>query len=343
MVNGIEKPVMFVSSSLSPAEKNYSQLHREALAIIFALKKLHNYLYGQKFVLYTDNQALKEILSPGKNTPAVAAARFQRWTVILSRYDYEIRYRKGSQNGNADGLSRLPLAEDTNVMSFRISYFDAFNSPLNFEKIKCETGKDKILSKVREYVMYGWPFNNRLEGKFKPYFAKRNSLSVENDCLFYGSRVVVPENFRNEILNVLHENHLGIVRMKMVARSYAWWPSIDEDIESFCGKCVVCQQTRRVKKEVVTTSWPTTSYPFERVHIDFFDFQGKKYFLFVDVFSKFCHIEYMSSTPAEKVISVLENFFTVFGLPTQVVSDNGPPFGAKKLELFFCRIGNKIY
>lgn len=76
MVGGIEKPVMFISSSLSPAEKGYSQMHREALAIIFALKKLHNYLFGQKFVT----------LSPKKKNSAVAAARLQRWSMKKRAY-----------------------------------------------------------------------------------------------------------------------------------------------------------------------------------------------------------------------------------------------------------------
>lgn len=343
IVNGIEKPVMFISSSLSPAEKNYSQLHREALAIIFALKKLHNYLYGQKFVICTDNQALKEILSPGKNTPAVAAARLQRWAVILSMYDYEIRYKKGSEMGNADGLSRLPLKEETKIQSFRISYFDSENSPLKFEEIQRHTESDEDLVAVRRYLMFGWPLNGVVSETLKPYFNKRNSLAIENNCVFYGSRVVVPESLKKNVLKVLHENHLGIVRMKMVARSYAWWPLIDKDIESFCAKCFVCQQTQKVKKEVVNTSWATTSYPFERVHIDFFDFQGKKFFLLVDVFSKLVHIEWMNiNSTAEKVISVLQNFFTVFGIPTQVVSDNGPPFGSKKLEDFFNDLGIKF-
>ncbi len=263
LVNGVEKPVMFVSSSLSPAEKNYSQLHREALAIIFALKKLHNYLYAQKFVICTDNQALKEILSPGKNTPAVAAARLQRWAVILAMYDYEIRYKKGSQMGNADGLSRLLLREQTNILSFRISYFNSSNSPLDFEGIRVHTERDRSLVDLRKYLMFGWPNVGDLSDEQKRFYAKRNSLSTENDCVFYGSRIIVPHSLRDKILEIMHENHLGIVRMKMVARSYAWWPLIDKDIEMFCARCVICQQTQRVKKEIVTTTWPAVSYPFE--------------------------------------------------------------------------------
>lgn len=296
-------------------------MHREALAIIFALKKLHNYLYAQKFTICTDNQALKEILTPGKNTPAVAAARLQRWAVILSMYDYEIRHKKGSEMGNADGLSRLPLKEETKIQSFRISYFDSNNSPLNFEEIERGIEKDELLEKLKRYLMVGWPKSEEVNPALKPYFVKRNPLAVENGCVFYGSRVIVPESLRNKVLSVLHENHLGIVRMKMVARSYVWWPLIDEDVEKFCAKCVICQQTQSVKKEIVTTSWPETTYPFERIHADFFDFQRMKFLLIVDVFSKFVHVEYMSiNSQADKVVSVLQNFFTNFGIATELVS-----------------------
>lgn len=75
---------------------------------------------------------------------------------------------------------------------------------------------------------------------------------------------------------------MGIVRMKMLARSYYWWPKIDLDIESFVGKCSVCQQTRKKAKDSSLVPWPKTTYPMERVHLDFFYFNHKTYFLFVD-------------------------------------------------------------
>lgn len=109
LVNGVEKPVLFASSSLSPAERNNSQLHREALAIVFELKKFDRYLYGKEFTIVTDHQALCEIFNPCRKTPAVAAARLQFWSIILSMYKYKIVHKSGKSMGNADGLSRLPL------------------------------------------------------------------------------------------------------------------------------------------------------------------------------------------------------------------------------------------
>lgn len=122
IINGTDHPVLFASRTLSDAEKNYSQLHREALAIIFGIKKFHKYIYGHKFTIISDHQPLREIFNPKKGTPAVAAARLQRWAALLSQYDYEIEYRAASKLAHADALSRLPLPAETGVESF-INYF----------------------------------------------------------------------------------------------------------------------------------------------------------------------------------------------------------------------------
>lgn len=77
-INGEQKPIIFASSTLSAAEQNYSQLHREALAIMFAINRFHKYIYGYKFELHTDHEPLQAILNPKKCKSAIAVARLQR-------------------------------------------------------------------------------------------------------------------------------------------------------------------------------------------------------------------------------------------------------------------------
>ncbi|KAK3754202.1 hypothetical protein RRG08_028167 [Elysia crispata] len=108
-----ERPIANVSKTLSPAQRRYSQIHKEALAIIFALTKFHQFLYTRKFILVTDLKPLLKIFSPHKATPALAANRLARWAVTLSQYDYSIEYRQSSKHGNTDALSRLPSGPDT--------------------------------------------------------------------------------------------------------------------------------------------------------------------------------------------------------------------------------------
>ena len=89
MDNGSEKSIAFISRTLSQAEK-YSQLEKEGLAIIFAVKKLHRYLSGRKFKIYSDHQPLKYLFSEVHQIPAMAASRIQHWSLLLSSYEYEM-------------------------------------------------------------------------------------------------------------------------------------------------------------------------------------------------------------------------------------------------------------
>ena len=107
--NGVEKPVAFASRSLSSSEQNYSQIDKEALGLIYGVRKFHTYLYGHKFTLVTDHKPLTSILGPKNGVSAVAAARLQRWALLLSAYTYELEFRATTLHSNADALSRLPL------------------------------------------------------------------------------------------------------------------------------------------------------------------------------------------------------------------------------------------
>lgn len=114
--NGEEKPIAFASRALTAAERNYSQLNREALALVYAIKYFHQYVYGQKFILETDHKPLIYIFGPNKGIPQMAASRVQRWAVLLAAYDFDIKYIRGKDNITADSLSHMiKSAKETKV------------------------------------------------------------------------------------------------------------------------------------------------------------------------------------------------------------------------------------
>ena len=85
MPDGTEGPIAFASRTLNSAEQSYSQIDKEALGIVWSLKKFHTYLYGRRFTLITDQQPLTAICSPVKNLPSMTAARLQRYALLLRR------------------------------------------------------------------------------------------------------------------------------------------------------------------------------------------------------------------------------------------------------------------
>ena len=83
MDDGSEHPVGFASRTLNAAERNYSQLDKEAAAIMFVVKKFHKQIYGRRFKIITDHQPLVSLFSDLKQVPTTASPRIQRWAVIL--------------------------------------------------------------------------------------------------------------------------------------------------------------------------------------------------------------------------------------------------------------------
>ena len=99
MPDGSERPVSFASRTLTPAEKNYSQLDREALAVVFATKKFHLFLYGKRFTLYTDHKPLLGIFGPSRGVPEITSPRRQRWILTMATYEFDLKHRPGGLNG----------------------------------------------------------------------------------------------------------------------------------------------------------------------------------------------------------------------------------------------------
>ena len=113
MAGGSERLIAYASPT--QAERNYSQVEKEGLAVIFGVRKFHQYLYGLPFTVYTDHKPLLGLFGENKSIPTMAAERIKRWTLMLAAYEYTTQYRKGTENVNADGLCRLPLTEDVKV------------------------------------------------------------------------------------------------------------------------------------------------------------------------------------------------------------------------------------
>lgn len=149
-----------------------------------------------------------------------------------------------SAHANADGLSRLPLQGLnsgeclSDVSVFNVAQIRVL--PVSVAQVCKATRADSILSKVVTYLKSGWPM--KFLDPVKPYFSRRDEFSIEEGCVLWGVRVIVPKKLQSEVLNMLHEGHVGIVKMKMIGCSYVWWPGLDKAIEQLVKSCKSCQK-----------------------------------------------------------------------------------------------------
>ena len=345
--DGTDRPIGYMSRSLSSAERGYAQLEKEALAIIFGLKKFHQYLFGNHCTIVTDHKPLLGLLGENKGIPQMAAARMQRWALTLAAYDYTLEYKEGSKHGNADALSRLPLPTAPSVTQqegetvMLMEHMDG--TPLQVKQIRDWTRRDRILSRVHQWLMQGsWP-SVCDDPDMQPYMKRQNELSVEEGCILGGSRVIIPPQGRQTMIKELHEAHPGASRMKSLARSYVWWPSMDADLESAVRKCHTCQANQATPAAAAPLHpWEWPSQPWMRVHVDFCGpVMGKMILVVVDAHSKWIEAHPMQSITSSMTVEKLRSIFATHGVPAILVSDNGPSLVSAEFKRFMQRNGIK--
>ena len=262
---GTERPVRFWSRTLQPAERNYATTDREALAVVCALKQFRVYLLSQRFVIYTDHQALRQVLNEEQPT-----GRRARWCATLMEFNYEIRYKKGKDNAVADALSR---DENLKVMNENEEKQEGINKAS--VEITTDTGdSDMDLVCVKLVKMATPPTMTADRARRVAKLAQR--LFEHEGDLYHRrrngahARVLVSRRARQETIAAAHEGlaHFGIkTTLEMVQAAY-WWPGMYVDVEAYVRACDACQRynKERIKKDFITLQ---VGQVFERIALDF--------------------------------------------------------------------------
>ncbi|XP_011859295.1 PREDICTED: uncharacterized protein K02A2.6-like [Vollenhovia emeryi] len=326
--DGSKRAIHFASKVLPKREIGRAIIDKEAAAILFGFKKFYNYIYGHEIILRTDHKPLVFIFGPHKG------------------FRYKIEYIKSVDNGSCDALSRMPIFDSTQVFDrdiSTISYIDEGLHAVTSDGIRRETGKCPEVGKIIGYLREKWPSFNQLTAAEKKYHEIRLELSVEKDCILRGSRVVVPSSLREAVLKELYESHFGIVKMKSIARSYFWWPKIDEDIERVAGSCVICVGGSKKSDKVPLTPWPWPDRAWSRIHSDFLGpLKGRMFMIVIDAHLKWPEMVDMGKcTTADRVIIEFKRLFSRHGLPRHIVTDNGRQYTSNEFQTFLKNNGIK--
>ncbi|XP_024892655.1 uncharacterized protein K02A2.6-like, partial [Temnothorax curvispinosus] len=336
--DGSERAIQYASQTLSKTQRSYSQIDKEALAIIFGVRKFHQYLQSTEFTLITDHRPLTQIFSPTKGLPIYTAMRMQHYALILQGFCYKIKYRKSKLHSNADCLSRLPIPRNTDeieceaVDEFQEATFDTL--PITAAQVAAATREDKELSNLLKFLITG--SNSNADSKSNKYYTvPYEEFSLLHGVIFRGHRVVIPIGLQKKILHELHLGHFGTVKMKHLARGYVWWNKIDNDIKKLTQNCHECNSHRNNPPKVSNHVWEPAQLPFERVHVDFAGpFLGHNFFILVDSYTKWPEIHIVKDITTKTTINVCRQIFYTYGLPKYIVSDNGTAFTSKEFRNF---------
>lgn len=330
--DGSEKVIQFASQSFSNAQKKYSQIDKEAYAIIFGVKKYFQFLYGNKFTLITDHRPLVQIFSPNKSLPIYTAMRMQHYAIFLQGFNYDIQCKKSEKHSNADCLSRLPVystefTEDV-VDVFQVQIIDTL--PITAKRIAIETNKDKELQELLQALHTGKQVH-----KLKRFNIDQMEFSLHDGIIMRGHRVTIPKKLQGQILSELHVGHFGVVKMKNLARGYCWWSGIDKDIEDIAKNCANCNAHRNNPPKVDVHIWQQPLAPMQRIHLDFAGpFLGKMFLVMIDAYSKWPDVHVLPNITASTTILKYRQIFANYGLPKTIVTDNGRTFISEKFQKF---------
>ena len=215
------KPIAYTSRALTKTECNYAQIEKELLSIVYAMRKFEKYILGKRVLSQNDHKPLETIL--GK--PILKASpRLQRMMLQLQKYDYKLEYVPGKLMYIPDTLSRayqtvsddtdLELQEETEVMVHSLVECLPVSST-KMDQFKRENKSDPEMQAIHNQVQKGWQLHKAdVPDLAKPFYNLKDEIHIAKGVACIGQRLIVPKNLRTEMLERIHESHLGDKKCK---------------------------------------------------------------------------------------------------------------------------------
>ena len=308
--DGLQRVISFGSRGLNKSEKNYSAHRLEFLALKWAVtEKFHDYLYGNTFTVFTDNNPLTYVL-----TSAKLDATGHRWLAALAAYDFDIVYRPGKNNADADALSRLPgltpdnIETDTQISSESVQaicsvvqnqpYIESLCMSANVVDVEPDTGQD-----IRSMTERDWRMAQSQDQDLRLWIdcvrckrkPRKEDISKTNVnfsfhrvfsslFLFRGilyrevtiegekrKQLVLPASHVEQALKGCHTDtgHPGRDRTLSLLRDRFFWPGMSKDVENWIGGCERCLRRKSSTNARAPLVSIKTTQPLELVCMDF--------------------------------------------------------------------------
>ena len=187
---------------------------------------------------------------------------------------------------------------------------------------------DEVCKKIKQYCLEGWPDKHAVPDAVNPYWRERGKMTVVQGLIMKGTRILTPSHMRLDVLDKIHQGHLGISKCRERAKQSVWWPGLSNQIQYMVQSCRTCANHQVNRPEPLSpTLFPER--PWQTLAIDFFKYGNVDYLLIVDYFSRYVEVCAMHrNKTAIEVCKSMKSIFSRYGIPEKVKSDNGPPFSS---------------
>ena len=310
------KPVMYVSRALPETEQRYSNIERELLAIVFAVKTLNHYTFGRTITVQSDNQPLQSIW---KKSIVSASPRLQKLLLRLAHYDLNIEFLRGKENVIADALSRVcPLqssnskTKDSNIDVIPVHHITQTTpvSKTRLRELRLATQSDLTLSSLTKTTHEGWPQSKKdFPEQLLDFWSFRQEISEEDGLLYKNQRLIMPHSERLETLKILHLGHYAVNKMQLRALETVYWLRINKDTLRQYQSCKTCIKYSKSQRNEPLQSHPTPKVPWHTVATDLFETKNSKYLLIVDYYSRFPVLCKLGSTTSRVLVQEMKAVF----------------------------------
>ena len=373
--DGSIHPIAYASRGLQKHERNYSVCELEALAVVWATKHFHVYLYGHHCTVFTDHCALKSLL----NTPH-PSGKLARWGLALQELDLDIQYRSGKLNTNADVLSRLPLPDqlateyNPEALSLLVDHATTESDSKAPNHLMAKVEAEPVTEEA-EAPPDNWQKLQRDDDAYAPTIAYLESNTLPPDSKLAKKLVLttsqfslldgvlyhvqpdgrlmlaVPEALRYKLFKEAHggvfSGHLREAKIYSQLRKHYWWPGMRSDVRKWCKACLVCA-TRQTGQATKPPLCPIpVAGPFDCVGVDVLQLprtlNGNQYaVVFVDYLTKWPEVFATPDQTAETIANLfVGEIISRHGVPAKLLSDRGTNFLSELMQEICKLMGTK--
>ena len=208
-------------------------------------------------------------------------------------------------------------------------------SPAKLDEIWEQTRQDATLDHLKEVIHHGWPeYPSQCPFDLKGFWNFREDLSVENGLVLKQYRLVIPSKLRPQMLQIVHQGHMGMEKCLLKAKDCLFWPGISNDIKKMTTTCSTCLQYSKQQLKEPLHPHSVPSFPWQKVGTDLLQYKGAQYLLVADYYSKYPVLRKLNATTSNAVIDQLKSIFAEYGMPETLVSDNGPQHRSQEFSTF---------